>query len=192
LYGKVIGTRKINAFEVEATVGIPFSAFKKKRKSPVKPVVEVVTPAPVQTPVVVEERPCYTLDEVVLMLNNGENVEGKVICAIDDNINFEFSKSDITSSSYTYLNTLADLLKRTDMRVRINGHTDAVGSKDFNMELSRKRAQAVMKYLVNRGVNSQRLSCAWYGYSRPIAPNDTEAGRKQNRRVEFEILNNNK
>lgn len=77
LYGKVIGTRKINAFEVEATVGIPFSAFKKKRKAPVKPVVEVVTPAPVQTPVVVEERPCYTLDEVVLMLNNGENVEGR-------------------------------------------------------------------------------------------------------------------
>jgi OOP family OmpA-OmpF porin len=77
------------------------------------------------------------------------------------------------------------------MRVRINGHTDAVGSNDFNMELSRKRAQAVMKYLVNKGVDSKKLSCAWYGYSRPIAPNDTEAGRKQNRRVEFEILNNN-
>lgn len=190
LYGKIVGTRKINAFEVEATVGVPLSIFKKKSTAPARPLVVVTAPAPVQEPKV-EEHPCYTLDEVVLMLNNGENVEGKVICAIEDNINFEFSKSDITPSSYTYLNTLADLLKRTNMRVRINGHTDAVGSNDFNMELSRKRAQAVMKYLVNKGVDSKKLSCAWYGYSRPIAPNDTEAGRKQNRRVEFEILNNN-
>jgi outer membrane protein OmpA-like peptidoglycan-associated protein len=57
------------------------------------------------------------------------------------------------------------------------------------MELSRKRAQAVMKYLIDKGVNSENLSCAWYGFTRPIASNETEEGRKQNRRVEFEILN---
>jgi OOP family OmpA-OmpF porin len=123
------------------------------------------------------------------MLEKGESVEGKVICAIDDNINFEFGKSDITPSSYPYLDTLADLFKRTNMHIRINGHTDAVGSAENNMELSRKRAQAVMKYLVKKGVDSQNLSCAWYGYTRPIASNETEEGRRQNRRVEFQILN---
>jgi OOP family OmpA-OmpF porin len=188
--GKVEGTRKINAWEISANLGIPLSAFKKKHKVPVTPVV-VETPAPVvkEPEPVVEERPCYTLDEVVSMLNSGQNVEGKVICAIDDNINFEFGKSDIKSSSYSYLNTLADLFKRTNMHVRINGHTDDIGSAENNMELSRKRAQAVMKYLIDKGVNSENLSCAWYGFTRPIASNETEEGRKQNRRVEFEILN---
>jgi OOP family OmpA-OmpF porin len=136
----------------------------------------------------VEERPCYTLGEVLTMLNNGSNIEGKVICAIDDNINFEFGKSEINPSSFAYLNALADLFIRTKMRVRISGHTDAVGSYDTNMEISRKRALAVKQYLESRGVDGNKLSCTWYGYTRPIASNETDEGRKQNRRVEFEIL----
>jgi OOP family OmpA-OmpF porin len=182
--GKVDGTRKINSLEVAATLGIPFSVFKSKTATPVVDYAPVAAePAPT-----VEERPCYTLGEVLTMLNNGSNIEGKVICAIDDNINFEFGKSEINPSSYAYLNALADLFIRTKMRVRISGHTDAVGSYDTNMEISRKRALAVKQYLESRGVDGNKLSCTWYGYTRPIASNETDEGRKQNRRVEFEIL----
>ncbi len=181
------GSRKFSGIEIMATLGVPINAFKKKA-------VAEPAPAPVVTrveePVVVveeKEKPCYTLEEINDMMVRGERVEGKTICAVDA-ISFDFGKSTIKRESYDYLNQLASTLIRTNAKIEVKGHTDNVGSEEFNMNLSKERARAVMTYLVSRGVNKSKLSYSYYGMSRPLTTNDTEEGRTMNRRVEFEIL----
>ena len=74
------------------------------------------------------------------------------------------------------------------MKLKITGHTDDVGSVEDNLLLSKNRAQSVTNYLIKNGIESGRLIFDGKGESNPIEPNDTEAGRYQNRRIEFEIL----
>lgn len=188
----VAGSRKLSGWELKATLGIPFSIF--SRKAAPAPVVYEPEPAPVPAPepAVREPEPehgCYSLDEIIGMMSRGQRVEGKTICAVDD-INFDFAKSTIKPSSYAYLDKLAATIIRTKARVRVNGHTDNVGSDETNMKLSEDRALAVVRYLESKGVPASRLSHAFYGMSRPLVSNDTEDGRRLNRRVEFEILDN--
>ena len=76
------------------------------------------------------------------------------------------------------------------MIVEVGGHTDNVGSDDANMKLSHERAKSVRNYLVKAGINSDRLQAKGYGETQPVADNDTEEGRKANRRTEFVILEN--
>jgi hypothetical protein len=71
--------------------------------------------------------------------------------------------------------------------VTVQGHTDSVGSSEFNAVLSQQRAEAVVKWLTSHGVGKDRLSAQGMGKEQPIMPNDTEAGRAANRRVEFHI-----
>lgn len=187
---KVDGARKYQGFEAKLTFGIPFDAFKRKKKVETAVVEEEEVYVPVVEVVEkVEEKPCYTLDEIVDIMARGESVYGKTICAIDDDINFEFAKADINSSSYHYLDRLAETLKRTNSNVIVKGHTDNVGSDEVNMKLSKNRAENVKKYLVQRGVPSSRLTVEYFGSTRPIYSNDTPEGRAKNRRVEFEIKN---
>lgn len=186
LGSRVEGTRRFSGVEVKVMLGIPFSVFKKQQPAPV-PVV-VPRPEPVPVPEPVEEKPCYSLEEIIDLMARGERVEGKTICAIDDAINFEFGKSTIMPQSYSYLDRLAVTLIRTNARIMVKGHTDNVGSEEFNLTLSKERAMAVVDYLVKKGVSRAKLSYDYYGMSRPLVPNDTEEGRSMNRRVEFEIL----
>ena len=74
------------------------------------------------------------------------------------------------------------------MEVEIEGHTDNVGTDAMNQKLSNDRAKAVRDYLVSKSISSKRLKTVGYGKSKPIASNDSEEGRAQNRRVEFTIL----
>ena len=74
------------------------------------------------------------------------------------------------------------------MRIEIAGHTDNVGSAEFNLRLSLDRASAVRAYLVENGIAAKRLVAKGYGSTKPKATNDTEEGRQQNRRTEFAIL----
>lgn len=184
------GSRKLSGWELKATLGIPLSAFRKKQPEPVvipEPVTPAYTaPAPAQ---VAEEPPCYSLDEIIALMNRGESVTGKTICAIDD-INFDFGKSVINAESYPYLNKLAATLIRTNARIEVKGHTDNIGSEEVNLNLSKNRALAVVKYLEKMGVDKSKLSYSYYGMSRPLLPNDSEENRTINRRVEFEILGN--
>lgn len=186
----VQGTRKFSGFEIQATLGIPFSVFKKKKPAPA-PAPEPVVVAPVKQEVKKEapkpEKPCYTLEEIIDMMARNESVEGKTICAIDA-ITFDFGKSTIKSESHEYLDKLASTLIRTNAKIEVKGHTDNVGTEDFNMKLSKERAQAVVEYLVKKGVSRNKLTYSYYGMSKPLASNDTEEGRTINRRVEFEIL----
>jgi outer membrane protein OmpA-like peptidoglycan-associated protein len=74
------------------------------------------------------------------------------------------------------------------LSIEVNGHTDIVGPDGYNLELSERRARAVMAYLVDQGVAPQRMELAYHGSRLPTADNETPDGRRQNRRVEFEVL----
>ena len=92
--------------------------------------------------------------------------------------------------SFEYLDKIAAILIKTQVRVEVKGHTDNVGSEEVNMKLSKERAKAVVNYLVRKGVGKDKISYSYYGMSEPLTTNDTEEGRTMNRRVEFEILGN--
>lgn len=80
------------------------------------------------------------------------------------------------------------LKKYPDIGVNIKGHTDNLGPAELNLELSRARAKACYEYLLSRGLSGERISYAGFGEQQPIADNNTRRGRKQNRRVEFELV----
>lgn len=106
-----------------------------------------------------------------------------------NNIFFETGKATLTPQSRVELEKAIELLKSNpSMKIEVGGHTDNVGDDAFNMKLSHDRAKSVRDYLVNGGIASERLQAKGYGELNPIATNDTDDGRKANRRTEFVIL----
>jgi outer membrane protein OmpA-like peptidoglycan-associated protein len=107
------------------------------------------------------------------------------------NIFFDTDKYDLKPESRTELEKLAALLKNNPkMKIEISGHTDIVGTPEYNQKLSENRAKAVYDYLVANGIVAGRLTYAGYGLTRPIDTNDTDPGRANNRRTEFSITGN--
>lgn len=105
-------------------------------------------------------------------------------------VNFEFNKDVLTSDAKSALDQVAaGLASQPKLTVQIDGHTDSVGTAAYNLALSKKRAESVRAYLVSKGIDASRLAAEGYGKTKPIASNDTEAGRAENRRVEFQVLN---
>ena len=106
------------------------------------------------------------------------------------NIYFDFGTARLKSTSNPELNKLLKVLQENpSYMIQISGHTDNVGGKDFNLWLSKRRAQAVVDYMVKRGQIKERFIVQGYGEERPMASNDDEeAGRELNRRVEFRVL----
>ncbi|MBN1944489.1 MAG: OmpA family protein [Bradymonadales bacterium] len=109
---------------------------------------------------------------------------------LEETVHFDSDSDVIQERSYRMLNDVAELLnRRLDIRlVRVEGHTDSRSSEEYNLDLSRRRAESVRQYLVGRGVDAGRLTSVGYGESRPIASNATEEGQAQNRRVQLTIL----
>ncbi len=106
------------------------------------------------------------------------------------NINFETGSATLTPNSKYELDNLVTALNAyPSMNIEVAGHTDNVGEPASNLTLSSSRANAVVKYLVDRGIASGRLKPRGYGDSKPLAPNDTPDNRSKNRRTEFTILN---
>jgi outer membrane protein OmpA-like peptidoglycan-associated protein len=104
---------------------------------------------------------------------------------------FATGKSDIMPQSYNALQHLLELLRQhPDVHIELRGHTDNQGTADFNMRLSLARAEAVANYLIERGINAQRLSTQGFGKTMPIDSNDTPEGRSKNRRVEYQVIAN--
>ncbi len=102
------------------------------------------------------------------------------------NVFFESGSAELKMTSLVELNYLKDLLAgNATLRIQINGHTDNVGTETDNLTLSQNRAKAVQDYLIKEGITADRLSYKGFGESQPIDTNDTEAGRKNNRRTEF-------
>ncbi|WP_294713210.1 OmpA family protein, partial [uncultured Fusobacterium sp.] len=101
---------------------------------------------------------------------------------------FDFNKYEVKNKVKGSLNALAKALEENpDIRIKIDGYTDFIGSEGYNLELSVKRADAIKDYLANRGVKLSNISIEGYGKQNPIASNQTEKGRAKNRRVEFII-----
>ena len=106
-------------------------------------------------------------------------------------IEFEFGKDTIRSVSMPVLDEAVAAMKEFPMvKVRIVGHTDNIGKPEANLDLSKRRAAAVKSYLVERGIEADRIETDGKGDTDPIATNDTEAGRAQNRRIEFVVTEN--
>ena len=110
-------------------------------------------------------------------------------CWVIKGVNFDSAKWDIKPNSYRYLDEVAVILKNNPgLNVEIQGHTDNRGSAEYNQMLSEKRANAVMAYLVGKGIATNRLTAAGYAFSKPATSNDTPEGRSQNRRVELKPI----
>ena len=107
------------------------------------------------------------------------------VASIKLKVNFAFNSDVVQERYFADLGELAEFLKRfSDLQVDVEGHTDSVGPEEYNMQLSQRRAQAVVDMLVNQyGIAATRLEPKGYGESQPVASNDTEEGRAENRRV---------
>lgn len=109
--------------------------------------------------------------------------------AVLNNIFFDVDRYDIKEKSRTELNkTVRFLLANPSVRIEISGHTDNSGTEAHNRNLSMNRAKAVYEFLSENGIDPKRLTYRGYGASNPVAPNDTEANRQLNRRIEFKVL----
>jgi len=107
------------------------------------------------------------------------------------NVFFDTGKSTIRPESNTELDRLVKLMNDvTTLKIELSGHTDNTGSATSNQTLSQDRAQAVVNYLVSKGISASRLVAKGYGSDRPVASNDSNEGRQENRRTEFEITCN--
>ncbi|HEX8060008.1 MAG TPA: OmpA family protein, partial [Cyclobacteriaceae bacterium] len=106
-----------------------------------------------------------------------------------NNIWFAFDKFILSSESFPELNRLAEVLhEQPSIKVEVSGHTDNVGPDAYNLNLSKKRAESVTRYLIEKGISPDRITTTSYGESRPVESNETPEGRRKNRRVEFTIL----
>jgi outer membrane protein OmpA-like peptidoglycan-associated protein len=122
-----------------------------------------------------------------------ERVGEGIVVEFSDKILFGFDRSDLSAGAETNLGKLVDILKQyPDTDIEIQGHTDSKGADDYNLKLSERRASAVANFLRGRGVAPSRVRIRGYGETAPVASNDTESGRSQNRRVDFLITANEK
>jgi outer membrane protein OmpA-like peptidoglycan-associated protein len=122
---------------------------------------------------------------------NGESspqlADLQMVLEVSD-ILFEFDKWVIKKSVVPELDQWAAYFKNNpEVTAEIYGHADSVGPSAYNMDLSRKRAQAVVNYLTAKGITSDRLTAKGFGESRPAAPNSSSEGRQKNRRVELKL-----
>ncbi len=117
-----------------------------------------------------------------------KQTERGIVVTLGD-VLFDVDRSELKPAAMTDLNRLADLLAAEPRRaVLIEGHTDSTGTAGHNDELSRQRADAVASVLTRRGINPSRITTRGFGSSSPLASNETNAGRQENRRVEIVVL----
>lgn len=151
-------------------------------------------------------RSYYYIDDVSVTASNGSecncNKPASVVARVADTVQtikenraivmeqvyFETNKYELLPKSYQYLDSLCLLLSKTTNQIEISGHTDNAGEEKDNQVLSENRAKAVMAYMVSKGISQLRVSATGYGSRKPVASNEAEQGRAQNRRVEFVIV----
>ena len=116
-----------------------------------------------------------------------------IVINFKEKVLFAFNSSDLGGNAQGNLDKLVNILNRyPDTNIEVIGHTDSKGTDSYNQSLSERRASAVTSYLRTHNINSGRLSAKGMGESDPVASNDSEDGRAQNRRVEFVITANEK
>lgn len=128
-----------------------------------------------------------------------EEIPGAEVTRIGEGINvtfneeagvyFDTNKSNVKGTSAATLDKLAGIFQEYPKTViLVEGHTDSAGTDEYNMDLSRRRAESVTQYLISKGVDSGRFTTKWYGEAQPKADNSTAEGKAQNRRVELGII----
>ena len=124
--------------------------------------------------------------------NTGVDVvrnEENIVLDMPSSITFDVGKSNINGNFYSVLNSVSQVVQEHDQTlIEIQGHTDSTGSNEFNQRLSEQRAAAVSQYFSSNGVNPVRLASYGHGENYPVASNDTDYGRQQNRRVEIVLV----
>jgi len=107
-------------------------------------------------------------------------------CWVLDNVLFDFDKDTIKPEAFAQLDAICEILEKNPaMSVELQGHTDNIGSKKYNMDLSQRRANSVANYIVDKGIARNRLATTGFGFDKPVALNSTDYGRSLNRRVEI-------
>lgn len=171
-YDNERGTRNAdNGFvDMIASVGLSFSFGEPPRAPQPAPPAEPVQPLPPPAP-----RP---------------QPEPEVMFEFDSTVLFDFDSSDLRGEARAELDRAADILAPRDdiILIEVAGHTDSIGTEEYNQDLSVRRAQSVADYLVQNGVSRDRLRVVGFGETRPKVSNDTPANRQQNRRVVLSIL----
>ena len=131
---------------------------------------------------------CYSFSEMYAFITLGIDISDKRICLF--NINFDFNSYKLRPESKQPLYDVAMMMKAyPEMRIKVYGHTDSLGTENYNNVLSLQRANAVIKYLKSQGIDSSRMEPEGLGKKYPIDSNQTPQGRFKNRRVEIEVMN---
>jgi outer membrane protein OmpA-like peptidoglycan-associated protein len=119
--------------------------------------------------------------------------EGDLLAiTLKGDVTFDHNSAIVRPGLYSEIDRIANvMLQYPDTLIRVEGHTDSTGTEQYNLDLSARRAVAVKNLIVQRGVSSTRVEPITFGESRPIATNETEAGRQMNRRVEIKIAPSN-
>ncbi len=148
-------------------------------------------PAPVPAAVVADSDGDGVPDSIDACPNTpvGAHVNARGCWAYDAKVLFAFDSSVINPDAFAMLdNGVEVMLNNPDIKVEIDGHTDSRGPAAYNQKLSEARALAVANYFISHGVEAARISAVGFGETMPVASNDTEAGRAQNRRVELKVV----
>ncbi len=134
--------------------------------------------------VVTAERPKPVVKKEMKAKVVGKKIE------ITEKVMFDTNKATIKEESHGLLNDVAQVMEENPniQKVRIEGHTDSDGSTKHNKKLSQNRADSVMAFLVDAGIEKDRMEAVGYGEDKPIADNNTDEGKEKNRRVEFNIM----
>jgi len=115
-------------------------------------------------------------------------IEGRIAKGDLPKIQFDFDKADITPESYPTLDLIFEILSRSEhLKLFVLAHTDSVGTEEYNLDLSERRAKSVKEFLVKKGLPPPSIRYRGYGFSRPLADNSSDEGRAKNRRVEFRV-----
>ena len=140
---------------------------------------------------IVNEAGDLGIDGKLLSGGNVDMIEiasGCICCTLKGDFSFDHNSATVRPGLYSEIERIANvLLQYPDTVIRVEGHTDSTGTEKYNLELSARRAVAVKNLIVEKGISANRLETVTYGETRPIATNETEAGRQMNRRVEIII-----
>ena len=191
---EVNGTRKNGGFELSARVSWVIPHNKQTKKVVEKP---VLAPEPIPVEVVKEEpkednlieyksKECYSIEEMNAFITLNMPIDDKRICMFD--LKFEFGSAVLKKESEKQLDKFVEMYQNfPDMQLQINGHTDNIGTEEYNQKLSEDRARSVYNYFLKKGIPSSNMAIKGFGLKYPIATNETEEGRAKNRRVEVDI-----
>lgn len=124
-------------------------------------------------------------EQVKVQVKLNEAISGKIV-------EFETGSDQLSDKGKAVLDELAPILKESTDNLEIGGHTDNQGNAAKNLDLSKRRAETVKKFLVAKGLDANRYSTKGYGQEKPIADNNTEEGRQRNRRIDFQVLGGGK